>query len=123
MGQALYVERETYPSVIPGDEVMVIAREKGSSTAAPRFYVVALEPGTTFETRHGQGPMVDAFLSVALGSGTMGRGQRETVELSNAVTADHNIYVLRCLTGRLAVTIVSPHRVQMQFRTRGLRSA
>jgi len=122
MGQALYVERETYPSVIPGDEVMVIARDKGSDAAAPRFYVVALEPGTTFETRHGQGPMVDTFPAIP-GSGTMARGQRETVELSAAVAADHNIYVLRCLTGRLGVTIVSPHRVQTQFRTRGLRSA
>jgi len=122
MGAALYVERETMPSVIPGDEVMVIARDKGSDGAAPRFYVVALEPGTTFETRHGQGPMTDDFPATP-GSGTMSRGQRETVELSAAVTADHNIYVLRCLTGRLGVTVVSPHRVQMQFRTRGLRSA
>lgn len=122
MGVALYVERETYPSVIPGDEVMVIARDKGSEAASPRFYVVALAPNTTFETRHGQGPMVDEFAATP-GAGTMVLGQRETVVLNAAVDADHNIYVLRCLTGRLAVTIVSPHRVQMQFRSRGLRSA
>ncbi len=122
MGVALYVKRETYPSVIPGDEVMVIARDKGSEAVAPRFYVVALAPNTTFETRHGQGPMVDEFV-VTPGSGTMVLGQRETVNLGAAVDVDHNIYVLRCLTGRLAVTIVSPHRVQMQFRSRGLRSA
>jgi hypothetical protein len=122
VGHALYVERETYPSVIPGDEVMVLARDKGTNTAPPILYVVALEPGTTFETRHGQGPMVDSFAATP-GGVTMSRGQRAQVSLLTAVNADHNVYVLRCLTGRLGVTIVSPHRVQMQFRTRGRRSA
>jgi hypothetical protein len=118
MGVALYVERETYPSVIPGDEVMVISRDKGSESASPRFYVVALAPNTTFETRHGQGSAVDSFPATP-NAGPMATGQRETIDLGAAVAVDHNIYVLRCLTGRLAVTTVSPHRVQMQFRSRG----
>jgi len=109
------------PSVIPGEEVMVIARNKGSENATPKFYIVGLAPGTTYETRTGQGPMVDTF--PATPGSTLGRGQRQHVDFGAAVAADHNIYVLRCLTGRLAVTVVSPHEVQMQFRTRGRASA
>lgn len=122
MGQALYVKRDTYPSVLPGDEVMMIARDKGSESAVARFYVVALNPGTTFETRSGQGADVSAF-DVSAGPGTMGRGERFMVELPVTAAADHNVYVMRCLTGRLAVTLVSPHTAQMQFRSRGRVSA
>ena len=118
----LYVERETFPSVIPGDEVMVIARNKGIEGAPPRFFIVALESGTTFEVRTGQGPDVDRFTNVIAGSGVLGRGQSESTSLTSAVAADHNIYVLRCLTGRLGATVVSPHSVQMQFRSLGRRT-
>lgn len=117
MGVSLYVERETYPSVIPGDEVMVIAQSKGSESAFAKFYVVALTPSTTFEVRSGQGLQVDNF-AVAAGPGSMARGERAQAVLPVGGASDHNIYVLRCLTGRLAATVVSPHRVQMQFRSR-----
>ena len=117
MGAALYVERETSPSVIPGDELMVIARNKGSESARPRFFVVALEPNTTYEVRSGQGLSVNDFVSTGT-IGPMERGERSHADLPVTLAADHNIYVLRCLQGRLAATIVSPHRVQMQFRSR-----
>jgi hypothetical protein len=117
MGAALYVERETYPSVIPGDEVMVMTREKGSEFALARFFVVALAPNTTYEVRSGQGMDVGSF-DVTSTIGPLERGERSRGDLPVTAAADHNIYVLRCLTGRLATTIVSPHRAQMQFRSR-----
>lgn len=122
MGKALYVERETYPSVIPGEEVMVIARDRGSFNLPARAYIVALDPGTTFEHRHGNGTLTDRFTAVSVPV-TLGRGERSYVDFSAAQAADHNVIVIRCLTGRLAVTTVSAHRIQMQFRSRGRRSA
>jgi len=117
MGPALYVERETCPSVIPGDEVMVISRNKGSESALARFFVVALEPNTTYEVRSGQGLQVDSFVATAT-FGPFERGARAHTNIPVTAAADHNVAVLRCLSGRLAATIVSPHRVQMQFRSR-----
>lgn len=119
MADALYAERETYPSVIPGEEVMVIARDKGSEAAPPRIFIYALSTNTTFQVRTGQGANVDAFTNVIAGSGNLERGQKETVSLTSAVAVDHNVYVVRCLTGRLAVTVVAENRVQMQFRSKG----
>jgi hypothetical protein len=116
MGTALYVERETCPSLIRGEEVMVHSRVKGTPGAPPRFFVAALEPNTQFELRTGQGHDVLNF-PVTSTSAVLDRGRRVSVDLAAAVTADHTIYVLRCLSGRLAVTIVSPHEVQMQFRS------
>jgi hypothetical protein len=118
----LYVERETCPSVIPGEEIMVFSRDRGTPGASPRFFIVALAPGTRYQVRTGQGPMIDAFTTVTTSS-LLDTGQRETHALTASVTADHNVYVLRCLSGRLAVTIVSPHEVQMQFRSTGQKSA
>lgn len=119
MTEALYVERETCPSVIPGEEIMVVSRQKGSEGAPPRFYVVALDSNTVVELRTGQGPDVNSF-TVASTSSAMERGNKTFISIdSSVIAADHNIYVLRCLSGRLAVTIVSPHEVQMQFRSRG----
>jgi hypothetical protein len=95
---------------------MVHSRVKGTPGAPPRVFVVALDPTTQFEIRTGQGHDVLNF-PVSSTSAVLERGQRTSVDLGAAVTADHNIYVLRCLSGRLAVTIVSPHEVQMQFRS------
>jgi len=117
MGESLYVERETYPSVIPGEEIMVFSRDKGSEAALAKFFVVALNSATTFEVRSGQGLQTDTF-DVTAGPGSMTKGQRARVDLPVTAAADHNVYVIRCLTGRLAATIVSPHRVQLQFRNR-----
>jgi hypothetical protein len=114
---ALYVERETYPSVIPGEDVMVISRNKGSDSALARFFVVALEPNTTYEVRSGQGLQVDSFAATAT-VGPLERGGRSHADIPVVAASDHNIAVLRCLSGRLAATVVSPHPVQMQFRSR-----
>ena len=121
MGYALYVERETTPSVIPGDEVMFLLRNKGSISATPRIYVKAIDPGTTWELRWGKGSLVDKFTSTYGPFAAMGRGEIMQVGLNTS--DDDPVHVVRCLTGRLAVTVVSPQAVQMQFRTRGLRSA
>jgi len=121
MGAALYVKRETTPSVIPGDEVMFLLRDKGSVSATPRIYIKAIDPGTTWELRWGRGPMVDSFTSTYGPFAAMGRGEVMQVGLNNS--SDDPVHVVRCLTGRLAVTVVSPQDVQMQFRTRGRKSA
>ena len=118
MGQALYVERETYPSVIPGDEVMAMFRVKGSESAIARFHVRVLATNTTFEARSGQGADVERFATSAT-LGPFELGAHRTISLPIGADPDANISVLRCLTGRLAVTVVSPHEVQMQFRSRG----
>jgi len=122
MGQGLYVKRDTVPSLIAGEEVVAYSRVKGSVDAPPKFYVVALETGTTFDwqTMIGPVPTPGGFTA---GSGAMERGQRETVTLTDAVTDDHNAYLLRCLTGRLAVTLVSPHEARLQFRRRERKTA
>lgn len=119
MSTLLYVERETNPNLIAGDEVTIFSRSKGTPGAPPRLFVVALASGTQFSTAFGQGPQVDNFTFTP--SAVLENGQRSEVDLASAVTADSNIYVLRCLSGRLAVTVVSPQEVQMQFRGLGRR--
>lgn len=115
MGEALYVKRDTAPSLLAGEQVEVFMRSKGHEGAPPLFHVVALEPGTTFDWQTMQGVIPDAA-GFTPGSGTMARGQRETVTLTSAPADDDNVYLLRCLTGRLAVTLVAPHDARMQFR-------
>lgn len=118
----LYVKRDTQPSLIAGDEVLAWSREKGSVGAPPRFYVVALEPGSTFSTQTLQGPYEDPA-GYTPGGVTLARGQRATVVLSDATTDDHNVYLLRCDTGRIAVSLVLPHAARMQFRRPEYKSA
>jgi hypothetical protein len=122
MGQGLYVKRDTVPSLIAGEEVVAFSRVKGSVGAPPKLYVVALEPGTRFDWQTMIGPVADPT-GFTPGPGIMERGQRATVTLTDAVTDDHNAYLLSCRTGRLAVTLVSPHEARMQFRRRERKTA
>ena len=115
MGEGLYVKRDTAPSLIAGDVVEVFSRVKGTEDAPPKFYVVALEPGSSFDYQTMQGPVPDESGFTA-GPTNMFRGQRAEVTLTAATADDDNVYLLRCLTGRIAVTLVTPHEARMQFR-------
>ena len=122
MGQALYVERETYPSVIPGEEVMFIFREHGTPSADARLFVQALDPSTSYRILSGRGPQVENYTEISSTVSLSSRGERHTNTLPQGGDHLDNVSVLQCLSGRLAVTVVSPHRVQMQFRTRERRT-
>lgn len=123
MEQALYVKRDTTPSVIAGEAVMFTSRVHGTVTAPPRLFVVALESGTTFDVLTGNGSHVAGFSNTISGSGTLAKDQRETVSLISAINNKHHTFVVRCLTGRLAVTMVSPQEAKMHFRNLGRMSA
>jgi len=122
MIDGLYVKRDTTPSLLAGEEVMVFSRVKGAAGAPPKFYVVALEPGSRFDWQTMQGPSPDPT-GYTPGPPPMSRGQRATVTMSAAVSDDDNIYSLRCLAGRIAVTLVSAHDARMQFRRWERRTA
>lgn len=122
MSEALYVKRDTAPSLLANEQVEVFSRGKGLEGAPPRFFVVSLVPGSTFDWQTLQGIVPDPT-GYTSGPGTMARGQRAAVELTTAPAGDHNVYILRCLTGRIAVTFVSPHDARMQFRRWERRTA
>ncbi len=122
MGQGLYVKRETYPSVIPGEDVMFIFREHGEPAADARLYIVALDPATSYRVRSGRGPQWELYDNVSGTTNLAARGQRGAQVLPVGADPLDNVTVLECLTGRLAVTVVSPHPVQTQIRIRSRRT-
>jgi len=119
MTEPLYVKRDSLPLLNAGSEVMVTSRVKGSENAPPSFFVTALKDGTRFEVLAGQGTDFASFPTLTTSS-VLGRHEQDSFALTAAVAADASVYVLRCLSGQLAVTFVSPHEARMQFRSLGV---
>jgi len=111
----LYVKRDTCPTLVAGDTITVSSRVKGTNLAAPRLFILGLEPGSSFNTYTFQGPRLPSS-STGLGVNYVDLGGISSVDLSSAVANDHNTYLVRCLSGRIAVSLVSPHEARLQFR-------
>lgn len=122
MANGLYVKRETVPSVIPGEGVMFIFREHGEPAADPRLYIVALDPATSYRVRSGRGAQWERYDNVSGTTTLSSRGERGSQVLPVGADPLDNVTVLECLTGKLAVTVVSPHPVQTQLRIRSRRT-
>jgi len=117
MGKGLYVERETHPLVVAGTEIMFIFRDAALANALPNLYITALENESEVIATSGKGGNTNAFTSSTLISFNQ-KGQKERVGIPVSGDVTDQVSVLEVTSGKVAITVVSPSRVKMEFRTR-----
>jgi hypothetical protein len=117
MSTGLYVERETHPFVAEGTEIMFIFRDGALANALPNLYITALENDCEVDVKSGFGGNTNAFTSTTNIMFAQ-KGQKERVGLPIGGDIIDLVSVMEVTRGKVAVTVVSPLRVKMEFRTR-----
>lgn len=117
MGQALYIESETIPFAEEGKEIMFVFRDHGLEGALPIVYITALENNCEVELKSGKGADTDSYSSTTTITFVhKGQGARSALPVGGDLT--DRVSVLTIVRGKVSATIVSPNRVQTEFRTR-----
>jgi len=117
MGKALYVESETIPFVVEGTEIMFIFRDAALANALPNLYITALESDSEVDVKSGKGADTNSYAAPTTIS-FLQKGQKERIGIPVGGDETDQVSILEVTRGKVAVTIVSPSRVQTEFRTR-----
>ena len=117
MGNSLYIEQEVVPFAETGKEIMLVFREHGTTGARPVVFITSLTANAGVTVLSGKGANTDAYTATTAISFTA-RGQKEAVTVPIGGDTTDTVSVVRVDSGRVTVSVTSPQRVQMEFRTR-----
>ena len=112
----LHVSRNLVPYAETGKEIMLIANQHYDATSATAW-ASALEPNTVIQLLAGQGPNTDSYTLLSTLS-LSERGQKGKLLLPDGSNVSRPVTALRIISGSAAVSIESPYRIKMEFRTR-----
>ena len=112
----LYVERETAPLVRAGHEVMIVFRDHVPSTSQAAIYIMALETNTAGQVVSGMGADTNSFTNIT--AFTLGRGEGRRIDIPVGSNPIDIVSAVQVTGGAVTVTVVSPHFVTAEFRTR-----